>query len=254
MCSSGGFSRYHLSVAEFQIAAASDEEVARTLAEKLVRSADLNGAEADQARAELAMVSRTVSDLVADDLVRRMQADALAVCAVFSNHTVPLWFASSRDKLVAGLEAARSREPIVGSFLMILNTMQVRKESLENASTRRRLLSVLSRPWVIGFIWLPAFALLGAAFSVDSWLARLLLILMVGVLFTLAYAVDARIRRCPSCHRYLAAMAVGAQHTGTHTESVQVTTSTGSTGHVNQSVDSYATLWRCVHCKHRWQS
>lgn len=228
----------------------SDEEVAKALAARLIRSAPENGPDAAKDRAELATVSRAISDLVADDFVGRMKRDALEVCAVFSNHTFPIWFKSSRDKLVAGLEAVQAEEPLVASFIMVLGTLQLRREEVESASTSRRLLSVLGRAWVVGFVWLPALALIAGALTVDSPL-RIALFAGAAALFGLAFLVDARIRRCPSCRRYLAAMAVGSQHTGSHVESVQVTTASG-TGYVNQKVDSYATLWRCVHCKHRW--
>lgn len=231
----------------------SDSETALALAAKLLQSASENGPEADEARAELASVSRAVSDLVADQLVLEMASDALSVCAVFSNHTTPLWFASSRDKLVAGLEAAQAGEPLVASFLPLLGFMPLRREGLENAGTGRRLLSVLTRAWVIAFVWLPAIGATVAAFSVDSAVLRLGLLSLVGVLFVLAFAAEAYIRACPECGRFLAAMPVGVKHAGTHTQAVQVTTTGGSTTTVNQSVDSYNTLWRCVHCKHRWE-
>ena len=235
-----------------QVAVPSEEaELASALAVKLVRAAEENGAEAEEARDELAMISRVVSELVAQELVRRMDEDPLAVCGVFSNHIVPLWFASSRDILIAGLEAAQEREPLVASFLPLLRTMPIRRESLENASLNQRVVSVLSRPWVIGFVWLPAIAAIVGVFFVDSLLQRLMLVTVVVMLFALALVVDARLRRCPSCRQLLAAMPVGTRHTGTHTRSVLVTTPTGS-AHVDQSVPSYATLWRCVYCKHRW--
>ena len=231
----------------------SDSEVALALAAKLLRSAPHNGLEADEARAELASVSRAISDLVADQLVREMASDALSVCAVFSNHTTPIWFASSRDKLVAGLEAAQADEPLVGSFTPLLGFMPLRREALENAGTGRRLLSVLSRAWVIAFVWLPAIAATVAAFAVDSPALQLGLLCLVAGLFMLAYAVEARIRRCRSCRRFLAAMPVGVHHAGTHVQQIQVTTPRGPAT-VNQSVDSYNTLWRCVHCQHRWEA
>lgn len=231
---------------------ARDQEVASELAARLVRTAEENGPDADAARSELADVSQAISNLIADDLVRRMAVDPLSVCAVFSNHVRPFWFASSRDKLIAGLNRTAEREPLVGSFSIILRTMPIRKAEIENAGPMRRLLSVLARPWVIAFVLVPAACAAVGVVLVEGLLLRVALAGVTALLLALAFAVDSHLRRCPSCRRLLAGMPTAAIHTGSHTESVAVTTTTGAS-YVDRRVDSYDTIWRCVHCRHRWQ-
>ncbi len=106
---------------------------------------------------------------------------------------------------------------------------------------------------VIAFVWLPAaMAAVGVGFAGDLVL-RVALLGVIAALFALAYAVEAFVRRCPSCRRLLAGMPTGRTHTGSHVESVSVTTAAGPQ-RADRTVDSYDTLWRCVHCKHRWES
>jgi hypothetical protein len=229
----------------------SDEDAARALAAWLLESAAENGDDADRARARLATVSPRVSDLVADELVRAMETRPLDVCGVFSNHTIPLWFESSRDKLIAGLTAATARAPSCATFAAFLRTIPVRRASVENAGFLGRARSVLGRPWVIAFVWLPASAALFMAFFVDG-LAQLAVGGVIAVLFGLAFGVEAFVRRCPSCRRLFAAMPTSMVHAGSHTERVTVATPGGGATTIDRTVDSYGTLWRCVHCKHVW--
>ena len=84
--------------------------IATALATTLLRTSPANGPESARARAELGEVSHEVSDLIADHLVRAMDRDALEVCSVYSNHTVPLWFDSGRQKMIAKLTALAERD------------------------------------------------------------------------------------------------------------------------------------------------
>lgn len=234
--------------------APSAEDVARAkdLARRLIRASQENGPEAERARAELESISHVVSDLVADELVREMDRDALRVCAVYSNHVRPYWFESGRAKMIAKLTELSEKDPVLMSFVMFLRTVQVRKDALEKAGLGRRILSSLGRPWVIAFVWFPA-AFLGLAIAtVDHTTFRLaatagLVIGFVAVVVQGAYA-----RRCPSCERMLAGMPVGLRHTGSYSESVRVETPSGPST-VSQTAHSYATLLRCVHCGRRWE-
>jgi hypothetical protein len=234
--------------------APSAEDVARAkeLARRLIRASQENGPEAERARAELESISHVVSDLVADELVREMDRDALRVCAVYSNHVRPYWFESGRAKMIAKLTELSEKDPVLMSFVMVLRTVQVRKDALEKAVLGRRILSSLGRPWVIAFVWFPA-AFVGLAIAtVDHTTFRLaatagLVIAFVAVVVQGAYA-----RRCPSCERTLAGMPVGLRHTGSYSESVHVETPSGPST-VSQTAHSYATLLRCVHCGRRWE-
>jgi hypothetical protein len=234
--------------------APSDEDVARAkaLAHRLIHASQDNGPEAERARAELESVSHVVSDLVADELVRQMDVDALRVCAVYSNHVRPYWFESGRAKMIAKLSELSEREPVLMSFVMVLRTVQVRKDTHENAGLGRRILSSLVRPWVIAFVWFPA-AFLGLAIAtVDHAGFRLGASVGLGLAFVTVVAQGAYARRCPSCERKLAGMPVGMRHTGSYSESVRVETPSGPST-VSQTAHSYATLLRCVHCGHRWE-
>jgi hypothetical protein len=229
-----------------------DAQIASQLADKLVRTAAENGPEADAARAELAGVSQEVSNLVAKEISTQLRRD-YAVCGVFSNHHVPLWFDTSRDILVATLEELAQKQPLYGSFLVILRTMQVRRADREGAGTARRLASTLARPWVIAFVWIPVpFAIIAAA-TVESAALRLGLVISIVAVLLFAVVLEARLRRCPTCRRWLAATLVGLRHAGSYQESVQVQTVSGGVAQVDRTRDSYASLWRCVHCKHRWE-
>lgn len=243
---------YDASMGESSVSRARDEAHAKHLARRLIRASQENGPDAERARAELADVSHVVSDLVADELVRQMDHDALRVCAVYSNHVRPYWFESGRAKMVAKLTELAKAEPVLTSFAVVLRTVPVRREELEQAGLARRVASCLTRPWVIGFVWLPALFLLLAIATVDHTGFRLaasagLALALAGVVAWEAYA-----RRCPSCRRWLGGMPVGLRHTGSSTESVRVATTHG-TASVARRVNEYATLLRCVHCGTRWE-
>jgi hypothetical protein len=93
----------------------------------LIDTAPRNDAEAQRARDELAAVDQPMSDLVADELVRRMEDDVMAVLHVFSNHGRPIWFDSARDKLVAGLEPIAAEGPMYEVYVLLLKSMRVRR-------------------------------------------------------------------------------------------------------------------------------
>lgn len=226
-------------------------EQAEELATRLLRTSPANGPASARARAELAEVSHEVSDLIADHLVRAMDDDVLEVCSVYSNHTVPLWFDSSRQKMIAKLTELAEREPVLLSFVTVLRSIQVRRDALEAAGLGRRLVSVLARPWVIGFLMFPVvFAVIGVATT--SGTLRIGLVVGIALALGLMLAIDAAVRRCPSCGRWLAGMQIGMRHLGSFTESVMVSSPRGPTS-VDRTGHSYANLWHCVHCRHRWE-
>jgi len=192
-----------------------------------------------------------VSDLIADHLVRAMDDDVLKVCSVYSNHTVPLWFDSSRQKMIAKLTELAEREPVLLSFVTVLRSIQVRRDALEQAGLGRRLVSVLTRPWVIGFGMFPVLlAVIGVATTTGT--VRVGLAVGIAVAFALVFAIDAAVRRCPACRRWLAGMQIGMRHLGSFTESVMVSSPRGPTS-VERTGHSYSNLWHCVHCQHRWE-
>lgn len=226
---------------------------AKELARRLIETSEENGPDADRARAELAEVSHVVSDLIADELCRAMDEDALRVCGVYSNHVIPYWFDSGRQKMVAKLTELSEAEPVLGSFIMVLNTLQVRKDELEQAGLGRRILSCYGRAWVIGFVWIPVVFAAIAVATVPSTPFRIAMSAGIVVALALVLAIEAWRKRCPACDRWLGGMPVGLRHTGSFTESVAVETARG-TEHVSRTAHGYATLLCCVHCGKRWEA
>ena len=108
-----------------------------------------------------------------------------------------------------------------------------------------QLTSVFTRAWVlavaimvaVGFIALVAEALWGAAAG------------LIAAFTLFSVAIDALIRRCPSCRRWLAGTLTRIEQDGT-----MVTLHSTPTGLATGERNLHQRSWACVHCGHQWTS
>ncbi|MFN0253669.1 MAG: hypothetical protein ACKV2T_42770 [Kofleriaceae bacterium] len=225
---------------------AADDDT-ETIASEYIRAAGIGGAAYARARSAVATASQAQSDRMAAYYARRIARGDHEVCAVLANQLEPMWFASGRSLLLA----AAGDRPECATLVHCLKYGPIRRD-VENAGLARRLASVFTRAWVIGFVWIPLPFVVIAAVTVESSVARAVLSAVVVAILGLTLFIDARMRRCPTCKRWLAGMVTGLKHGGSWNESVVVETTRGPQ-QMERSRSSYIHLMVCVHCKHRWE-
>ncbi len=106
-----------------------------------------------------------------------------------------------------------------------------RARAEQTPSSARQLLSVFTRVWVMAVYYIPAFFLFLAILAMPSHRLDLTIAFLSFTL--LIFAIDAWLRRCSGCRRFLAGQLLSF---------VQ-----DQYGYVDKT-------WKCIHCGHRWQS
>jgi hypothetical protein len=220
-----------------------DKERGRALAAELI-SGEATRVEASLA--ELAEAPPIVTDAAAGAIAKYLReggANARAICQVYianppprfgggSFHKVSRAFvaASSVDGLGHLVEQAMASHVTLGSDAKYLGKVSKAKSKGGSTGLPLRVLSVFKRPWVIAVFWLPVltFGIAGLATAGD---ARPVVGAAILGFAVLVVALDAYLRRCPSCKRWLA----GRPH---HV--------------VRDQYDFHVTTLGCVFCMRQW--
>ena len=221
-----------------------DPAAPERLAAQLLRSKE----DALQARAELTAAPRAVSDRVARLLAAELRAGKVQPVIRALDAVGPVWFERSRVRLLLALRDKLA----MGHTVMRAYTAIANQTSRHDpGGTATRLASVFTRAWVIA-VFAPIL-LLGTIFLFTGpSRLRIATAIVLAACVPLALGIDAWLRRCPTCRRFLAGVDTGLRQTGSDTHSVVVTTPTGS-AHIDQTHSSYAQRWRCAHCAHTWE-
>jgi hypothetical protein len=171
-------------------------------------------------------------------------AQARAVCEVYVAHDPPKFGGSSHNKILRAFVRASEVEalaPLAERAMSVHVTQGIDARYLEKRdrvkasgspkSLPMRLLSVFMRAWVIVAFGFPALFAIIALFTVPG--ARLIIGSALVAYALLVVAIDAYLRRCPSCRRWLA----------------------GTFLHViRDEYDFHVTSWSCTFCKRGWKS
>lgn len=188
---------------------------------------------------ELSGAPRPVRDAVGREFaayLKRGGAMARAVCTLYVEHTPPRFQGSVHDKLRSAFVKATA-DPETRSLaeraLAVLGGEKRTATGKSGAgkSLPARILLVFTRAWVIVVFWLPA--LFAIALIVSEPGARVIAASALAGAAVLVIALEAFLRRCPSCRRWLAGIFLRV---------------------VRDQYDSHVTSWRCTHCSHHWQT
>ena len=222
---------------------------ARRLADDYLTACGEGGEQVHRLRQQVVTSSKGVSDLMAEHYAQRMRAGDPYVAPALGNQLEAMWFESGRQILLAALRETN------GYALSILSLERgpVRRE-LKPTTLAGRILGVFLRPWVLAFCALPIVIACVLVISVASGIGQLIGALAIAAALASIVMVDARMRRCPACHRLLAGMFMGVRSIGTYTEHVTVETIHGGHATVDRSVGAVSRIWVCAQCKYRWET
>jgi hypothetical protein len=202
---------------------------------------------ASSAQRELRTAAPLVSDAAAKVLVRYLRGGgpkAQHVCRALADADAPSFGGKSWSRLFKAftkLTGSKDSSPLAQAAMQRVVSRgpdqgyQRRREEAAAASTStslpRRILSVMTRAWVIVVLGIPA--LFGVILIATTPSLRIHAILALLSLAAVVVVIDAFTRRCPRCRKLLAGKRLSI---------------------VSDNYGGHVLSWSCVFCDHRWKT